>query len=142
MGGKDKDGKAVPIRVDGGLVSILPFPGVTIDNSDRLGDEQKSHKHHGSFLSRLHHSLMNLGHWEGRAVAFVIGCGIGVLIRMFWVLAIVSYRACRGHRDDTYATIAVMEEYDSDDETVIFVPPAKADPPNYTYPVDEKIESN
>jgi len=83
---------------------------------------------------------MNLGQWEGRAVAFVIGCGIGVLIRMFWVLAIVSYRACRGSRDA--AAVIVMEEYDSDDETVVS---AKVQPPKYIYPVDEKIaveESN
>jgi hypothetical protein len=80
---------------------------------------------------------MNLGRWEGRAVAFVIGCGIGVLVRMLWVLAIVSYRAFRGHRDDGYAVVAVMEEYDSDDETVISV--SKTEPPKYIYPVDEKI---
>jgi hypothetical protein len=60
---------------------------------------------------------------------------------MFWVLAIVSYRAFRGNRDDEYATVTVMEEYDSDDETVIFIPSAKAGPPEYIYPVDEKVES-
>jgi len=88
---------------------------------------------------------MNLGRWEGRAVAFVIGCGIGVLIRMFWVLAIVSYRVCRGYRDDGYVTVTVMEEYDSDYETVISAPSPKTGPPRYIYPVDEKIaieESN
>jgi len=66
------------------------------------------------------------------------GCGIGVLIRMFWVLSIVSYRAFRGHRDDGYA-VAIMEEYDSDDETVISVGSPKTGPPKYIYPVDEKL---
>jgi hypothetical protein len=58
---------------------------------------------------------------------------------MFWVLAIVSYRACRGHRDDGYATVAILEEYDSDDETIISVPSPKTGPPVYIYPVDEKV---
>lgn len=35
------------------------------------------HRHHhlgeGSFINRIHYSLMNLGRWEGRAVAFVLG---------------------------------------------------------------------
>jgi len=134
-----------------GLVGILPFPhdnwvgGMAHGHpGDELEHKEHRHfyKHHGSFLSRLHHSLMNLGHWEGRAVAFVIGCGIGVLIRMFWVLAIVSYRTCRGHRDDGSVPFAVMEEYESDDETIIFVPSAKVEPPKYVYPVDEKVESD
>jgi len=135
-GKKDEDGS---IRVDGGFVSILPFPGMTPDNHDDWVKQNHVHNHHGSFLSRLHHSLMNLGRWEGRAIAFVIGCGIGVLVRMFWVLAIVSYRACRGYRDEGYTTVAVMEEYESDDETVISVPFPKVGPPKYIYPVDEKI---
>jgi hypothetical protein len=84
------DEEAGRIRIDGGFINILPFPGVTADNhGDRAGvsdmhhdhphheTEHKGHKHHhkhhGAFLSRLHHSLMNLGRWEGRAVAFVIG---------------------------------------------------------------------
>jgi hypothetical protein len=124
------DEEAGGIRVEGGFVSI-----VTAAN---IGDEHLRHKHfykhHGSFLSRLHHSLMALGRWEGRAVAFVFGCGLGVLIRMFCVLAIVSYRACRAHRDDGYATVGIMEEYDSDDETIISI-----EPPKYIYPVDEKL---
>ena len=57
---------------------------------------------------------------------------------MFWVLAIVSYRACRGHSDDGYTAVTVMEEYDSDDETVISVLSPKTGPPGYIYPVDEK----
>ena len=99
---------------------------------------------------------MNLGRWEGRAIAFVIGiyhrllsfpilsifsstgCGIGVLVRMFWVLAIVSYRAFRGHRDDGYADVGFIDEDNLDDETVIASPSPKSAPPKYIYPVDEK----
>ncbi|KDR67785.1 hypothetical protein GALMADRAFT_257621 [Galerina marginata CBS 339.88] len=92
------------------------------------------HVHGGSFANRLHYSLMNLGRWEGRAVAFVLGCGIGVLLRMFWVLAIVTYRAIKGQREDEheYEHVTVFEEYDD--------MPALISLPAYEYPVDEKIE--
>ncbi|KAJ3506013.1 hypothetical protein NLJ89_g7108 [Agrocybe chaxingu] len=83
-----------------------------------------------SFMARLHFSLMNLGPWEGRAVAFVLGCGIGVLLRMFWVLALVTYRAVKSRRQDEheYTQVAVIET---------FVEPI-ALPPTYVYPADEK----
>jgi len=93
------------------------------------------HRVHGApFVTRLHYSLMNLGRWEGRAVAFVLGCGIGVLLRMFWVLAIVTYRAIKGQREDVheYSHITIIEEYD---ET-----PIQSPPPTYSYPVDEKVD--
>ncbi|KAH9969324.1 hypothetical protein BGW80DRAFT_1335597 [Lactifluus volemus] len=48
------------------------------------------------FLQRVHHALMSLGPWEGRIVAFVLGCGIGVLLRMSWVLTVLVMRAFRG----------------------------------------------
>ncbi|GLB44992.1 hypothetical protein LshimejAT787_1900700 [Lyophyllum shimeji] len=86
---------------------------------------------HAPFVHRLHVALMALGPWEGRAVAFVLGCGIGVLLRMFWVLAIVSYRLIKGRREDEnrYTEIFVVEEYED-------APPA---PPTYTY-ADEKAD--
>ncbi|KAF9449636.1 hypothetical protein P691DRAFT_812046, partial [Macrolepiota fuliginosa MF-IS2] len=79
---------------------------------------------------RIHNALMALGPWEGRAVAFVLGCGIGVLLRMFWVLSVVTCRSICGDRDDGYIQVAVIEEHlDAED---IAVPP-----PTYTI-VDEK----
>ena len=86
--------------------------------------------HRGSFIARLHFSLMNLGLWEGRAVAFVLGCGIGVLLRMFWVLAIIAYRVVKrrsSDEDDEYTHIVMFEEVEE----------APAAPPSY--PVDEKL---
>ena len=81
---------------------------------------------------------MNLGRWEGRAVAFVIGCGIGVLLRMFWVLAVVSFRTVRGPRAGYVpVSTSIMEE--SDDEMVVSAKSPKADLPKYLYLVDEKI---
>ncbi|KAI0266938.1 hypothetical protein BC834DRAFT_871663 [Gloeopeniophorella convolvens] len=57
----------------------------------------EEHKLHGSLLNRVHRALMSLGPWEGRVVAFVLGCGIGVLLRMLWVLAVLSVRAFRSN---------------------------------------------
>ncbi|KAF8802667.1 hypothetical protein BYT27DRAFT_7215182 [Phlegmacium glaucopus] len=85
------------------------------------------------FLTRIHYSLKNLGRWEGRAVAFVLGCGIGVLLRMVWVIAVVMYRTVRGRSSDEheYSQITIIEE-------IVDNTPNSA-PPTYTYPVDEKV---
>jgi len=60
------------------------------------------HRHHGQvhgkhdkFMNRLHRALNLLGPWEGRAVAFVLGCGIGVLLRMVVVFCTLFLRARR-----------------------------------------------
>jgi len=97
------------------------------------------HRLHGSFLHRVHHALMALGPWEGRAVAFVLGCGLGVLLRMVWVMTLISYRLIRGGnaaRDtegditqgDMYYEGVVLFETDAEESL-----PA---PPQY---VDEKV---
>jgi len=46
-------------------------------------------------MKRLSHALRVLGPWEGRAVAFVLGCGIGVVLRMIYVLILVTCRMFR-----------------------------------------------
>lgn len=94
------------------------------------------HMHNGerpSFLMRVHIALMSLGPWEGRAVAFVLGCGIGVLLRMAWVLVVLTVRGFRSPRSEeeeehVYAVI------DMDAEEIFVAPPT------YTYPV-EKAEA-
>ncbi|KAJ3854396.1 hypothetical protein EV368DRAFT_72904 [Lentinula lateritia] len=74
-----------------------------------------------SFIRRLHFSLMTLGPWEGRAVAFVLGCGLGVLLRMFWVLTVVAYRTVRGgNTTQEPSFIALPNRYDPEE---VFVPP-------------------
>jgi len=112
--------------------------------------EHHHHRHHGKhhhgrmgahghkvlneepFFPRLHFALMALGPWEGRAVAFVLGCGIGVLLRMMWVLLVVTLRTIKGSPEpDTngeYQHI-LFEPYDAEE---IFVAPP-------TYHVDEKL---
>lgn len=58
------------------------------------------------------------------------GCGIGVLIRMFFVLAVVMFRAVKGQRGEEqheYSQITIIEE---------FVDDRNSSPPSY---VDEKL---
>jgi len=59
------------------------------------------------------------------------GCGIGVLLRMFFVLTIVAYRAFKGQREEEheYSHIVTLEQYE--DATPL---------PAYSYPVDEKVK--
>jgi len=66
---------------------------------------------------------MALGTWEARVVAFVLGCGIGVLLRMLWVIAIVSYRTVRGDtfEDDENAQYALL--YEAPEEEIVVAPP-------------------
>jgi hypothetical protein len=91
------------------------------------------HHHHGPgrfhrledqpFMNRLYFALRALGPWEGRAVAFVLGCGLGVLIRMFWVLTVVTYRLVKGS-----PSAPEDEGYDAVYAEELFVAP-----PLYTY---------
>ncbi|RXW24323.1 hypothetical protein EST38_g1517 [Candolleomyces aberdarensis] len=109
------------------------------------------HRHHhdfdrmdnqdDGFLVRLQNALMSLGPWEGRAVAFVVGAGIGVLLRMIWVLGILASRGCSD--DGEYAAIADNDEEEDDDDDVVlgtrFRRTPVSAPPVYVYPVDEKV---
>lgn len=114
----------------------------------------RHHGHHGhhhdfkivkmdmddGFLVRLQNALMSLGPWEGRAVAFVVGAGIGVLLRMIWVLGILASRGCSD--DGEYAAIADNDEEDDDDDVVLgtrFRRTPISAPPVYVYPIDEKV---
>jgi len=80
----------------------------------------------------FHRAIMALGPWEGRAVAFVLGCGIGVLLRMFWVMSVLTYRTIRGEREeeDHFEHEYVVFEQDAEG---MFVPP-----PEY---IDEKAKT-
>ncbi|KIJ49404.1 hypothetical protein M422DRAFT_246495 [Sphaerobolus stellatus SS14] len=111
-----------------GLIRILPVEPVV--PTPNLGGEEparifvpsrhRPHRFHdfhhfrqrGSFAHRLTRALMMLGPWEGRMLAFVIGCGIGVLIRMFWVLAVVGFRSVRGSRreEELLASEVIFDE--------------------------------
>ncbi|KIK91222.1 hypothetical protein PAXRUDRAFT_831020 [Paxillus rubicundulus Ve08.2h10] len=136
----------VPTAVDEKLTETLPDGTVVpIFYNHPVGKQRGKHhgghhhgahtpphhghrKHKGSFLRRIHRAIMALGPWEGRAVAFVLGCGIGVLLRMFWVLTVLAYRTVRGERE---------EEETFDHEYIMYEPETLfVAPPEYT---DEKV---
>ncbi|PIL28043.1 hypothetical protein GSI_09894 [Ganoderma sinense ZZ0214-1] len=147
-------------KTDHGL-PILPFVGTPVrpafpEGEGGWGDRQgrrpmwinryghgHGHQHlRGSFLHRVHHALITLGPWEGRAVAFVLGCGIGVLLRMVWVMVLVTARAFRGSRPEETEYDVVFDEAEAE----MLVPP-----PQYTIiegaeavpvPADEKADKD
>jgi hypothetical protein len=59
----------------------------------------------------------------------ISGCGIGVLLRMVWVMAIITYRMIRGERDEETEYAEIHFEHDAEE---LIVPP-----PQYS---DEKVE--
>jgi len=86
--------------------------------------------HRGNFLRRINHALVSLGTWEGRIVAFVLGCGIGVLLRMVWVLGVVLFRSFKGTRE--------VDEADHETiyyEGVVLFDETLEQPPQYTAPI-------
>ncbi|KAF5377346.1 hypothetical protein D9757_007992 [Collybiopsis confluens] len=126
-----------------GLVHVLPYPLTASDESEATGSHSRHNHHHrphnpgfirqsATFMKRVHLALMTLGPWEGRAVAFVLGCGLGVLLRMLWVLTVVSYRTIRGTEDeDEDEEIAYIPVFNQQDAEEIFVAPP-------VYILDEK----
>jgi hypothetical protein len=76
------------------------------------------HIDNAPFLVRLEHALRHLGKWEGRALSFVIGCGIGALLRMFIVLAVVTVRSIKARRA---RHVELAEEYEELPSEVVFV---------------------
>ncbi|KAF8685311.1 hypothetical protein AX14_004048 [Amanita brunnescens Koide BX004] len=135
--GQDADGAVTGVAQGGESIRVV---GPDHDGHHRPHHPHKHHKHHkhhgcghrrAPFLKRLSFALMTLGPWEGRAVAFVLGCGLGVLLRMMWVLSVIAFRAIRGPREPT--EYAIIHEFVEDDEVLT---PA---PPSYVY-VDEKAD--
>jgi hypothetical protein len=52
---------------------------------------------------------------EGHAVAFVIGNGIGVLLRMVWFMCIVTYHIIRGERGKDAQYTALVQKQDTEE---------------------------
>jgi len=126
-------------------IQILPFIGTpnaptlvkVEEGKNGAGGVTPNPHHHRcrggikGFMVRLQRSLNALGPWEGKVVAFVLGCGIGVLLRMVWVLSVISYRAIKGSREpentETEYSL-VLDQSDMEPAEVIFVaPPSYAD---------------
>lgn len=104
------------------------------DHKHRKFRKFRCHKRIRGFFRRIHRALTTLGPWEGRAVAFVMGCGIGVLLRMFWVLSVLVYRTIRGDREEQVHEYIVL---DQDIETVFVAPPRYTDE-KHEFVEDEK----
>jgi len=58
----------------------------------------RSRRRAQTFLRRLRRSVAALSPWEGRALSFVLGCGIGALLRMFFVFTVLIFRSLRSSR--------------------------------------------
>jgi hypothetical protein len=124
-----------------GLAPIEAYPFIGTPSSatppkqdsghSAVHEEHRHHHHHlhhghhrhsgGSFPARLLESFTTLKWWEGGAVAFVFGCGIGVLLRLVWVMAVVSYRISRG--EPTGETYSELPAHDNEEVVVLIAPP-------------------
>ncbi|KAF8904877.1 hypothetical protein CPB85DRAFT_1437622 [Mucidula mucida] len=85
--------------------------------------------HQKTVVDCLHHALIFLGPWEGRAVAFVFGCGIGVILRFFFLIGLLSYHAFTRRQQtrvadcyfvDASQTVENPPVYDVDVKEVVF----------------------
>jgi len=121
-------------------VNVKPVAMDTVDKK-KIHFIQHHHHVHGQhlkrpkvFFQRLTHALMMLGPWEGRIVSFVLGCGISVLLRIVWVLAVLAIRSVRGKKQ--------ADEFLADE--VIFEEQEHLLPPQYTeavQDVEEKVKT-
>lgn len=71
------------------------------------------HMYKQPFTFRLSHALATLGPWEGRAVSFVLGCGLGAILRMLFVFSVLIVRSMRCQRRQQPVAL--------EEDTVIFV---------------------
>lgn len=130
---KENSDDVKEVLADGSVVRIYRHhEGESHHHHHEAGPHHHHHHDHtkaGSFLRRVHRAIMALGLWEGRAVAFVLGCGIGVLLRMFWVMSVLAYRTVRGERLEEVSHGYIMFEHDAESNFVA--------PPEYT---DEKVK--
>ncbi|KAG1761250.1 hypothetical protein EDD22DRAFT_824727 [Suillus occidentalis] len=131
---KENPGDVKELLPDGSVLRVYRHHEAESHHHHEAGSHHHNHhdmkhKKAGSFLRRVHRAIMALGLWEGRAVAFVLGCGIGVLLRMFWVMSVLAYRTVRGERLEEVSHGYIMFEQDAENN---FVPP-----PEYT---DEKVK--
>jgi hypothetical protein len=72
----------------------------------------------------------------------MLGCGIGVLLRMFWVMAIVIARSFKGRgrsEDDEVEHILVFER---DAEDIFVAPPEYTDEKVALVAVDQKVDTS
>ncbi|KAI0784648.1 hypothetical protein C8Q75DRAFT_883301 [Abortiporus biennis] len=141
---------------------ILPFVGTPnsppphVEAMEPKPDDGRPHHHHHHhgphhhhhhqppFFARIHHAIMSLGTWEGGLVAFILGCGIAVLLRMFYVLSVLTFRAVRGSRaesEDEYYYEEIAQPiviFDGAAEDLVLPPPEYTDEKVALATVDNK----
>ncbi|CUA66921.1 hypothetical protein RSOLAG22IIIB_00371 [Rhizoctonia solani] len=112
------------LRIGNRLRVILGLPPIDFHGMKKIQAEATSqptrhHHYHGhsymhkqSFMHRLSRALATLGPWEGRVLSFVLGCGLGAILRMLFVFGVLIVRSVRCQRRQPVA----LEE-----DTVIFV---------------------
>jgi len=76
-----------------GEARILPYKTV------KRVKVHRARKRGRTFLRRLRRSIAALSPWESRALSFVLGCGIGALLRMFFVFIVLIFRSVRCSRE-------------------------------------------
>jgi len=121
-------------------VHIMPYPNNLVDLGGAPHPTMRGHPKHDQFLYRLHRALNQLGPWEGRAVSFVMGCGIGVLLRMFFVLFVLLVRSRRSSSTVELPTTPVQPQ-----EVIFIAPPeyfVDEKVPGYSTVQEEKVEEN
>ncbi|CAE7225717.1 unnamed protein product [Rhizoctonia solani] len=114
------------MRIGNRLRVILGLPPIHshhgINNTQIEATSRPAHYHHyhtyqrvhrQSFVYRFVHALSTLSPWEGRAVSFVLGCGLGAILRMLFVFGVLIVRSIRCQRQQQ--PIALEED------TVLFV---------------------
>ena len=71
-----------------------------------------------TFTQRVQRALYALSPWEGRAVAFVMGCGLGVMLRMLFVFVVLGARFLSKRNSQFAVALCGVpeEEYEEDDE--------------------------
>jgi len=112
-------------------LQILPFIsfGRTSSPDPVLYHDANVHgRHNGPFIARLERAIMSLGPWEARAVAFVLGCGFGALLRTLFMLCLITIRAFRSRSQrhvELSEDVAVLLPVD--EAIPLFDPPAYGD---------------
>jgi len=91
---------AGPVPHDGAVPSgeAPPFvpPGVSFSPPHPMISHFRNvQNHRAPFMARLEYAIKSLGVWEARAVAFVLGCGLGALLRILFMFCLIAIRALR-----------------------------------------------